>query len=146
MARPCCVRVVKMLCLIATLAGCSTQQSPLRAVTCPADQGTPMLVFQLFLGASVRGQGEVTDQAWRDFVDQVVTPNLPNGYTVFDGTGAWLDPATTATIHEKTRVLLAALPDTPAAAASIARVRESYASQFRQSLVGMTVAPACASF
>ena len=53
-----------------------------------------MLAFELFFGRSIQGQSEVTDSAWEDFLDTVVTPNLPNGYTVFDGTGAWLNPAT----------------------------------------------------
>ncbi|MGA3403628.1 MAG: DUF3574 domain-containing protein [Acetobacteraceae bacterium] len=105
-----------------------------------------MLMFELFFGRSIQGQGEVSDGAWDDFLDHVVTPNLPNGYTVFDGTGAWLNPATSHTIHERTKVLLVALPDTAASAAAIARIRHAYAEQFRQTLVGMTVAPGCGAF
>jgi hypothetical protein len=96
--------------------------------------------------APVPSQREVSDGAWDDFLQQVVTPNLPNGYTVFDGTGAWLNPATGRTIHERTKILLAALPDVPASAAAISSVRTAYAAQFHQALVGMTVAAACGSF
>jgi hypothetical protein len=105
-----------------------------------------MLVFQLFFGRSIQGRAEVSDRAWDDFLDQVVTPNLPNGYTVFDASGAWLNPSTRHTIHERTKVLLAALPDAASSAAAIARVRNAYQVQFHQTLVGMTVAPACGSF
>jgi hypothetical protein len=105
-----------------------------------------MLVYQLFFGRSIQGQGEVSDRAWDEFLDRVVTPNLPNGYTVFDGTGAWLNPATKRTVHERTKILLVALPDAAANAAAIGRVRAAYAEQFHQSLVGMTTAPACALF
>jgi hypothetical protein len=105
-----------------------------------------MLQFQLFFGRSIQGQSEVSDGAWDDFLQQVVTPNLPNGYTVFDGTGAWLNPATGHTIHERTKILLAALPDVAASAAAVARVRTAYAAQFHQTLVGMTVAPVCGAF
>jgi hypothetical protein len=105
-----------------------------------------MVLFQLFFGRSIRGQGEVSDGAWDDFVQQVITPSLPNGYTVFDGTGAWLNPATGHTIRERTKILLAALPDAPASAAAVARVRTAYAARFHQNLVGMTVSPVCGAF
>jgi hypothetical protein len=105
-----------------------------------------MLVYQLFFGRSIQGHGEVGDRAWDKFLDQVVTPNLPNGYTVFDGAGAWLNSATRRTVHERTKILLVALPDTADAAAAVARVRAAYAGQFHQMLVGMTTAPACALF
>jgi hypothetical protein len=105
-----------------------------------------MLVYELFFGRSIQGRGEVSDHAWDEFLDRVVTPTLPNGYTVFDGAGAWLNPATRRTVHEPTKVLLVALPDTAASAAAVARVRATYAEQFHQTLVGLTTAPACASF
>ena len=105
-----------------------------------------MLVFELFFGRSIHGQGEVSDRAWDDFLEQVVTPNLPNGYTVFDAAGAWRNPATGHTAHERTKVLLAALPEVATSAAAIERVRQAYAEQFHQTLVGMTVAPACGAF
>ncbi len=52
-----------------------------------------MLAFELFFGRSIRGQAEVSDSAWDDFLTRMVTPNLPNGYTVSDAIGAWLNPA-----------------------------------------------------
>lgn len=105
-----------------------------------------MLVFELFFGRSIHGQGDVSDRAWDDFRDQVVTPNLPNGYTVFDADGAWLGPGSGRTVQEHTKVLMVALPDAPASVAAVARVRHAYAVQFHQSLVGMTVTQACGSF
>jgi len=117
-----------------------------QAGSCPAAQGAPMLVFELFFGRSIHGQGEVSDRAWDDFQEQVVTPSLPNGYTVFDAAGAWRNPATGHTVHERTKVLLAALPDAAASASAVERIRQTYAEQFHQTLVGMTVAPACGAF
>ena len=139
-------RLALALCLAGLLAGCAGPQPAIQAASCPATQGASMLAFQLFFGRSIQGQGEVSDRAWDDFLEQVVTPNLPNGYTVFDGTGAWLNPATGHSVHERTKILLAALPDAATGAAAIARIRNAYAAQFHQTLVGMTVAPACASF
>jgi hypothetical protein len=146
MALPRRGRLIWVLCVAATLAGCAVQQPAVQAGSCPATQGTPMLVFQLFFGRSIKGQRDVSDRAWSGFLEHVVTPNLPNGYTVFDGTGAWLNPATGHTVHERTKVLLVALPDAAGSAAAVARIRDAYAAQFHQTLVGLTVAPACGSF
>ena len=94
------------------LAGCAAPQPAAQAGSCPATQGAPCWQFELFFGRSIQGQqARSATRAWDDFLEQVVTPNLPNGYTVFDGTGAWLNPATGRTIHERTKILLAALPD-----------------------------------
>jgi hypothetical protein len=131
--------------LVALLSGCATPY-PMQTALCASPSGTPMTVFELFFGRSVRGDGEVSDQAWNDFLEQVVTPNLPNGYTVFDAVGAWRNPATGHTVHERTKVLLVALPVDAASAAAVARIRSAYQVQFHQMLVGMTVAPACGSF
>ena len=105
-----------------------------------------MLAFELFFGRSIRGEAEVSDSAWDDFLTRMVTPNLPNGYTVSDAIGAWLNPETRRTVHERTKVLLAVVPDAPASAAAVARIRAAYAAQFHQMQVGMMIMPACGAF
>lgn len=90
--------------------------------------------------------GKVSERDWRRFEDRVVAPALPNGFTVFDASGAWLSPTGHASRHEPTKVLIVSLPDTPGALAPVQRIRTAYQARFRQQLVGMTVAPACASF
>jgi hypothetical protein len=133
-------------CLAAVLSGCVAPQPAAIMARCPPGQGTPMSAFALFFGRSIRGQGEVGNSAWESFLDRVITPNLSSGYTVFDATGAWLDPATNRTVHERTKVLLAVVPDTAANAAAIARIRQAYQHEYHQSLVGMTTTPVCAEF
>jgi hypothetical protein len=139
-------RLAWLSCLAGLLAGCVAPQQTSQAGNCQTAQGEPMLAFELFFGRSIQGQAEVSDRAWDDFLDHVVTPNLPNGYTVFDAAGAWLDPATSRTIHEHAKVLLVALPDGPDSAAAITRIRHAYQATFHQTLVGMMVAPTCAAF
>jgi len=134
------------LCLAAMLSGCAAPQPAAPAARCLPGQGAPMTAFELSFGRSMGGRGQVTDSAWEDFLVRVVTPNLSSGYTVFDATGAWLNPANNRTIHESTKVLLAVVPDDPASAAAIARIRQAYQQQFHQSSVGMTAMPVCAAF
>jgi hypothetical protein len=105
-----------------------------------------MAVFTLYLGESIPGRDDLTDKEWRAFLDDTVTGNLPNGYTVFDANGGWMNPATHATVRENTKVLLVALPDGPDSLAAINRIRTAYQTQYRQQLVGMTVEHACGTF
>jgi hypothetical protein len=134
------------LCLAATLAGCVPPQLAASMARCPPGHGAPMTEFALFFGRSMRGQGEVGDSAWESFLDRVITPNLSSGYTVFDATGAWLDPATNRTVHERTKVLLAVVPDDAANTAVIAGIRQAYQHEYHQSSVGMAMTPVCAEF
>jgi hypothetical protein len=103
-------------------------------------------VFTLFLGEAIPGRSDLTDDEWQAFLDDTVTANLPNGYTVFDAGGAWMNPMTGKTIRENTKVLVVALPDVPDSLAAVSRIRTEYQARFHQQLVGMTVQQACATF
>jgi Protein of unknown function (DUF3574) len=59
------------------LAGCTPPTLP-----CARLGGAPMLEYQLFFG-----RGPVTDQTWSEFAAAVVTPHLPDGFTVVDADG-----------------------------------------------------------
>ena len=135
-------RFITAACLIASLGGCATQTSR----TCPPGFGSPTTIFTLFLGESIPGRDDLTDKEWQAFLDTTVTANLPNGYTVFDAKGGWMNPATRVTIKENTKVLLVALPEGPDSLAAINRIRTAYQIKYRQQLVGMTVEQACGVF
>ena len=105
-----------------------------------------MVVYTLFFGRAVAGHGAVDDRAWSDFVQRVVAPNLPDGFTVWDADGAWLNPRLGRTVFERSKVLAVALPDRAASVAAIERVRAAYRAEFRQQSVGLTAARVCGSF
>jgi hypothetical protein len=131
--------------LLGLLAGCEAPP-PATAPRCSADSGKPMLLVDLFFGRAIHGRNDLTDREWAAFVDDVVTPALPDGFTVFDADGAWMNPVTHKTIHEHSKVLTVALAEGSGALAAVSRIRTAYQSQFHQQLVGMTVQPACGSF
>jgi hypothetical protein len=108
--------------------------------------GPPVLVFNLFFGKSISGRRDLTDREWRQFLDDTVTANLPNGYTVVDAQGAWMNPVTHGTIKEGSKLLIVALPVGPESLAAVNRIRNEYQVRFRQQLVGTTVERACGSF
>ncbi len=105
-----------------------------------------MTVFTLYFGQSVAGRPDVTDAEWDRFRDGTITPNLPDGYTVWDARGAWMNPRTRTTIKEPSKVLAVALPAGPAGLVAVNRVREAYQRDFHQQAVGLTSAEGCGAF
>jgi hypothetical protein len=105
-----------------------------------------MLAYELFMGRTVPNRANVSDEEWLRFIETEVTPNLPDGFTVYDASGAWYSPRLGRTIHQGSKVLMAAMPNTPAAHAAIERVRAAYKARFQQQVVGMVVTPVCAVF
>jgi hypothetical protein len=136
-------RFIAAICLLASLGGCAVSPEPM---ACVAGVSSPMRIYELYFGRAVRGRADVSDAEWNAFRDTVVTASLPDGYTAFDGAGAWMNRATHVTSTEATKVLIAALPDIPASMAAIQRVRTAYETTFNQQSVGMTYHPGCGSF
>ena len=128
--------------LMAPLTGCAT----LQATACGSGSGQRMLVVDLFFGRAIPGRNDLTEQEWQTFLADTVMVNLPNGFTVMDAAGAWMNPKTHKTMSEATKVILVALPDAPGSLDAVGRVRTAYQARFHQQLVGMTVTPACGSF
>ncbi|HEY2618306.1 MAG TPA: DUF3574 domain-containing protein [Acetobacteraceae bacterium] len=105
-----------------------------------------MLEYHLFFGRDIAGRPPVTDPEWANFTARVVTAQLPAGFTEFDAEGQWQNPATHRISREPTKVIIVAVPDTPATAAAIAAVKDAYRTLFHQQTVGTTVAPVCGAF
>ncbi len=106
-----------------------------------------MIVYELFFGRTIADRAApVTDAEWNAFIEQVVTPNLPAGFTVFDGQGQWQNPATKEIVRDPTKILLAAAPPTRQTAEAIKTIRQSYEQRFGQQSVGIISHAACADF
>jgi Protein of unknown function (DUF3574) len=133
------------LCIAGLAAGLAACMGPM-APSCTPGMGQPVLVFSLFFGKSIPGRGDLTHAEWQQFLDDTVTVNLPNGYTVVDASGAWMNPTTRETIREASKLLIVALPVTPLSLAAVDRIRTAYQARFQQQLVGMTMEHACGSF
>jgi hypothetical protein len=136
-------RFALFLSLLLLLTGCAVSPT---VSSCSSGMGTPMRMFELYFGRAVNGRGDVTDAEWNTFRDEFISPNLPRGYTVLDGTGAWMNPQTHTTVTETTKILIVATPDTAASLAAVQRVRSAYETAFKQISVGMTTHLACGSF
>jgi hypothetical protein len=98
----------------------------------------------LYLGRSIPGGGEVSDEALARFLAEEVVPRLPEGFTVLEGTGFWRDRDTGETIRERTAVLV--VLHAPGSRGTVAEIAAAYARRFGQQAVLRVETPAEASF
>ena len=105
-----------------------------------------MLVAELFFGRDIRGRKPLTDAEWAEFAAQTVTPNFPDGFTVFDGEGQWRNPQTGHIARDPTKILLVAAKRQPDLARRLSAVIDAYKTQFRQQSVGLITRDSCAAF
>jgi hypothetical protein len=106
-----------------------------------------MLVAELFFGRTKAGRFVVSDAAWTKFLGDTITPNFPDGLTVFDGYGQSRDPATGAIGRSpKVKVVLIAIDPTPDAPSRLNAVIDGYRTRFGQRSVGLITREECAGF
>ena len=105
-----------------------------------------MLVAELFFGRGMKVRAPVSDAEWADFAEQTVTPNFPDGFTVFDGEGQWRNPQTGQIASARTKILIVAAERTPDLAQRLSAVIDAYKGRFRQQSVGIITRDSCAAF
>jgi hypothetical protein len=124
--------------LVSVLCACG------HAPACPLGS-EQSLRSELFLGLVRRDGAEVSDQAFADFVDQVVSPLLPGGFTLLATQGQYRDTHG-ALVREPGHLLLVLHQREPAIERAVEQVRNAYKKAFDQESVLRTDAPSCASF
>jgi hypothetical protein len=105
-----------------------------------------MLVAELFFGRNIRGREPLTDAEWTNFAADTITPNFPDGFTVFDGYGQWRNPQTGHIAHDPTKILLVAAKRSPDLADRLGAVIDAYKTRFQQQSVGIITRDSCAGF
>jgi hypothetical protein len=131
---------VLLLLLLAPTTGAAAEP-----VTCPQSLA-PRIVVQLLFGRGKGDSGGITQADWGGFVANEITPRFPDGFTMIDATGQWLNPRQGAIIKEDSKVVEIALPSDSYDAAKIDAVIEAYKRQFRVLSVGLIVQTACVRF
>jgi hypothetical protein len=131
------------------LAGCAEPPGPIAPAapyTCLLPEEQRMLVAELFFGRGIKGRQPLTDAEWAEFAVQTITPNFPDGFTVFDGEGQWRNPQTGRITGGRTKILLVAAKREPDLARRLAAVIDTYKTQFHQQSVGIITRDSCAAF
>src|SRR5271155_5161739 len=93
---------------------------------CPLPNQSLMVVTQLFFGRDIAGRAPLTDAEWSDFVANTLARNFPDGFTVSDGDGQWLDPKTHHVAQERSKIVIVATAQTPDLARRTAEVMDAY--------------------
>jgi hypothetical protein len=96
---------------------------------------TPQLIQEdLFFGRNIAGGGEVSDEQFQVFVNNVITPRFPAGLTIFDASGQFLD-STETLIKEKFKDVLLFTEDTSQNQIAINDIAQAYIQSFNQEAV-----------
>ena len=133
------LRIVAAAIAVVAIQGCA-------AITPSCGAGLmPMTQVQLFFGRDIEHRATVSDQQWRDFIDQEVTPRFPEGFSVSDVTGQYRDQSRTI-VREPSKLVQIVLPGGPDDLGNLQAVAEAYKKRFRQQSVGIIARDACVSF
>lgn len=91
---------------------------------------------ELFFGLSKPDGSEVTDEEWIQFLDDVVSPAFPKGYTILLAEGRYQDSGG-RTIAERSRVLVILYPKNKKLESrrKIDMIRAAYIERFDQEAV-----------
>jgi hypothetical protein len=71
--------------LVLVLAACGRMPSPAPTTLAP----TNVVADRLFFGRNIPSGGMVSDSAWSAFLEEVVTPRFPDGFSVTRSEGQW---------------------------------------------------------
>lgn len=138
---------VLLLLVLPAMAACESSEGEEGArapSACP--EGTEHWAeYRLYFGRNSDGVEVVSDEEWRVFVRDVVTPNFPNGLTALDGEGQW-QTASGEVERERSKVLVILAPLDGDAPVRLATVAEGYKAHFAQESVIQTIDSACTSF
>jgi hypothetical protein len=128
------------------LTACAELPDSATSDTCLLLAEQRMLVAELFFSRSVKGREPLTDAEWAEFAARTITPNFPDGFTVFDGEGQWRNPQTGYIAGTRTKILLVAAKREPDLARRLAAVIDAYKTEFHQQSVGIITHDSCAAF
>ena len=137
----------RRLVAAAALAGLAFAVAPTlgaSATTCPS--GTELFAeYRLFFGRSQGDVEVVSEEAWRAFLAEEVTPRFPVGLTVLDAAGQWREDSG-AIVRERTKLLLILAPPGDDAMRRTDEIADAYKQAFGQSSVLRVMTEACVSF
>lgn len=134
------ISVVLALCII-TLLSC--KPSPDEA-KCP--EGSDRFdEYSLFFGRNIGDAEVVSDDDWRAFLADTVTPRFPEGLSVFDAEGQWRNSQGESVRERSKMVMILTEPDTDAST-RLDEIVEEYKRRFSQESVLRVTDSACVAF
>ena len=105
----------------------------------------PWAQVELYFGRGLGGDAIVSEEAFDDFLAQVVTPLFPDGLSVIDVAGQFRDDAGTI-VREPTKLLILLVPDAAEVASDVETIIADYKERFDQQSVLRAEQPVCIAF
>jgi len=115
-----------VLAFLLLTAGCASQH---------------VVIDRLFFGTNIPSGGKVSDDDWKTFVREVVTPRFKDGLTIFEANGQWLDPRGDL-VREHVMVVEVAHAPSGAIDADMRAIAAEYKKRFKQDAVLRVTVPA----
>ena len=128
-------------------AGCVGQWrmvDPVTGVSCELDDDA-LVRDTLYFGRNKPGGGVISDEEWKRFLDEVVTPRFPDGLTVFEGIGQWKGKSGLVEQERSEVVALLHAPD-EASTNAVREIVTEYKRRFGQEAVLRERTATCARF
>lgn len=140
-------RGIRCICATAALAVLALAAAPaLRADSPPCPAGTDRWTeYRLFFGRSQGTAEVVTDEAWRAFLAEEITPRFPDGLSVMDAAGQWRDASGTI-VRERSKLVLILAEPGASGMRRTDEIAQAYRQTFGQESVLRVVTTACVSF
>ncbi len=109
---------------------------------CVHSAGGDWMEYRIFCGAPE--SGTISEAEWRQFCDEHVTAEFPDGYTVLEATGYWKSGDASETLREDSHIIVILAPSD--AGEKVRRIARQYRLLFQQESVLVTASPADAEF
>jgi uncharacterized protein DUF3574 len=139
------VRSIIIACFLAAGA-CAAPPGPAAPAPLACAVGDTALVRDVvYFGRNRPDGGTVSDAEWQEFLDAVVTPKFPDGFTVVEGTGQWKGRSGVVE-RERSAIVTFLHAGSAADRGAVAEVAAEYKRRFRQEAVLRERSPACARF
>ena len=100
--------------------------------------------MELYLGRGLGGDAVVSEEAFQDFLAEVVTPRFPEGLSVVDVAGQFR--VDEEIVREPTKLLILLVPDAAEVATEVEEIIAAYKERFNQLSVLHAEQPVCVVF
>jgi hypothetical protein len=120
--------------MAAALGGCAASPDGEQTSLPLSEAWSEAVCDRLYCGRNIRTGGMVSEEQWRAFLAEEVTPRFPAGLTVWSADGQWRDDQGKV-VREPSFVLEVVHPDNAASEAALGAIADAYCARFNQDAV-----------
>ena len=109
-------------------------------------RGEQRQIAEMWFGRKIGDRIAVTEAKWARFVDREITPKFPDGLSVVDARGQWLDSVRNIIVREPSKLVTIVLPGKGGDNERLQQIIDAYKRLFREQSVALVVRLACVTF